>query len=87
MKYVTDLLPADTPEYMMPAWVAAIRWALAQKWVLATYRTDTGDQYKPARSPIDQMIDEATGREEAFMISFVKWFNVNIWGPIDGADI
>ena len=27
------------------------------------------------------MIDDATKSEKIFIESFVKWFNVNVWGP------
>ena len=35
-----------------------------------------------ARTPLDQMIDDATGANAAIVSKFVSWFNENIWGDI-----
>lgn len=33
-----------------------------------------------SRSSPDQMIDEATGVDRAFIEAFAQWFNENVWG-------
>jgi hypothetical protein len=79
-----ELMPVHTPEYMAPAWISCLHWAAGKQEVVTAYRKETGDNYKPSLVPIEQMIDQATGRQEAFLRSFVGWFNQSIWGPMDG---
>lgn len=76
------LLPADTPKYMLPAWVGCIRWALNTPEILAEFRKDTGNMWEPGKTGLDRMIDEACDAEARFMDAFVRWVNVNIWGPV-----
>ena len=76
------LMPDDTPGYMAPAWIGCMQFAITTDYILGQYRIDTGDVWKPAKTPIDEMIDHATGREEAFVMAFVAWANVNIWGSL-----
>jgi len=76
--------PADTPDYMHGAWAAALSAALGQPEILAQFRADTGNNWKPARSGINRMIDEATGADRTFVEQFVAWFNENVWGPMEG---
>ena len=77
-----DLRPSDTPAYMHEAWIGCIIFAVQTPEIVAEFRQDTGLQWRPATSPIDRMIDEATGREKEFVVEFVKWVNVNLWGEI-----
>ena len=74
--------PADTPEYMHGAWAGALSAAIKEPEILAQFRADTGNNWEPARSPLDKMIDEATGVDRAFVEEFVAWFNTNVWGPM-----
>ena len=77
---ILDCLPAGTPEWAAPAWLGALAWALGGEEVLDQYRQETGDQWRPAITAVDRMIDEATGRDWQFVEAFAKWFNVNFWG-------
>ena len=81
---IEQLRPADTPEYMTPAWLGCISWAIGNEDLIAAFREDTGITWKPGHTPIDRMIDEATKCDEHFAEAFVRWVNVNVWGPIDG---
>ena len=83
MGFIEDLRPADTPEHMMPAWLGCISWALSEPGVMEQFRKDTGITWRPSRSPLEQMIDEATGADRHFLEAFIKWVNVEVWGPID----
>lgn len=74
------LMPEDTPDYMAPAWASAVEWAIGHEHVLAQFRNETGVSWKPGRTPLDQMIDKATGAERQFIESFVAWFNIAYWG-------
>jgi hypothetical protein len=78
-----DLKPADTPDYMLSAWIGCLHWALGDPKVLADFRAETGNQWTPGRTPIDRMIDQSTGADRQFIIEFVKWANVHVWGPIE----
>lgn len=78
------LRPADTPEHMTPAWIGCISWALGTPEIVAAFRADTGNRWTPGRSGFEQMIDKATGVDRDFIEAFIRWVNVNVWGPIDG---
>lgn len=76
-------MPADTPEYMRPAWIGCLHWALGNDEIIAAFRAETGNRWTPGRTGIDRMIDEATGADRKFFEDFVAWFNCSIWGPMD----
>ncbi len=69
---------------MIGAWLSAVHWGIGDEQILAEFRTQTGLSWKPASSPIDRMIDEATGADGHFLISFVRWFNSAVWGEVNG---
>ena len=75
-----DLRPNDTPDYMTPAWIGCLRWALSEPEIVAQFREETGNQWTPGRTPIESMIDDSTGVAHDFIVSFVVWFNFNVWG-------
>lgn len=78
-----DIGPPDTtPDYMWPAWEGCLRWALGKDEILNAFRAETGNQWHPGRTPIDRMIDKATGVDREFMVAFVAWFNENVWGDV-----
>lgn len=83
---IEDLRPADTPEYMTPAWLGCISWAIANQDILAAFRAETGERWTPGKSGLERMIDEATGADRHFIEAFIKWANVNVWGPVDGGE-
>ena len=80
---IDDLRPADTPEYMTQAWVDCLLWAVGEPGILDRFREESGLRWTPSRNGLEQMIDKATGVEAHFAETFVRWFNVNVWGPID----
>lgn len=82
---IRALVPSDTPEYMLSAWASCMTWALGHEEIMAAFRADTGNQWQPGRSPLDKMIDNATGAKEKFITDFVNWANINVWGKIDGS--
>ena len=75
---------AKVRRYIIPFLISVAVYSLQSPpdYILEQYRIDTGDLWKPAKTPIDEMIDHATGREEAFVRAFVIWANVNIWGSL-----
>ena len=65
---------------MQLAWRDCVLWAMAQEEVVSRFTADTGLKLSRPTSPLDQMIDEATGYRTAVLGKFVEWFNVNVWG-------
>jgi hypothetical protein len=78
-----SLRPSDTPEYMTPAWLGCIHFALGNEGIVAEFRADTGEKWSPGATPLDRMIDEATGADRDFLVKFIEWANVNVWGPLE----
>lgn len=78
------LMPSDTPDHMASAWIGCISWALKKPEILAAYRAEIGDNFAPGKTALDNAIDKATGRDRAFIESFIKWVNERVWGPIEG---
>lgn len=80
------LKPADTPDYMVGAWVGCISWCLGDPDVLGAFRVETNNHWQPGRSGIERMIDEATDADWRFLEEFVRWVNANVWGPVDAPE-
>jgi len=83
------LVPADP--LMAGAWLGSIRYALTRDDIMATFREETGFHWKPGKTVMDRMVDDATGVPVEFLKAFAKWHNENIWGeeeghPIDAPD-
>lgn len=76
-------MPQGDEEFLRGAWIACLQWAIGEPKVIEAFRAETGHQWTPAKCPIDKMVDDATGATEAFIVAFVEWFNVNIWGDLD----
>ena len=76
-----DQMPCDP--LMRMAWVPALSAALGNAEILAAFRADTGERWQPGASPLERMIDDATGAGDAFMSRFVDWFNANVWGDLN----
>lgn len=79
---LADLMPVHP--LMASAWIGSVRYALTRADVLAAFRKETGNQWRPGRSPMDAMIDQATGAELDFIRAFAKWHNETIWGEENG---
>ncbi len=77
-----SLRPKDTPEYMTGAWLGCIHWAIQEPEIVDAFRKDTGLNWRPARTPLERMIDEATGMDRKFIMEFIRWANVNVWGGL-----
>lgn len=81
---IKTLMPDDTPLYMYDAWIGAVVWSAQEPKIFNAFLSDTNVIYRVPTNVIDKMIDDATGAGEQFLTAYVKWFNVNVWGPIDG---
>lgn len=71
--------PSGQYEYLIPAWIGGLHWALGEPDVLASFRRETGNCWSSGRG-INKMIDEATGADAEFIKQFAAWFNENVWG-------
>ena len=78
MTILEEYMPKDP--LMQIAWADCLRWAIKEQKIIDQYLKETGDKWTAGRSPLDRMIDEASGADKAFVIRFVQWFNENIWG-------
>ena len=76
------LRPADTPAYMTEAWLSCLLSVSRSPGAREAFVHDTGYTWTPGRSPLERMVDEATGRDRAIVEAFVRWVNVQVWGPI-----
>lgn len=83
--YVIDLMPDDTPEFMAPAWLSALSFTIKQDGAMRAFREATGCTYTAPMTPLEQMIDQATGADVAFLTAFIQWFNEAVWGPMGEA--
>ena len=72
--------PPDIPKYAWPAWADCLHWALGRPDILAAFKAETKMSYKAPQSPIETMIDDATGYSRPFLEAFIPWFNANVWG-------
>lgn len=75
------LMPTD-PLLRAP-WASCLRVTLAQPDAFAAFRRDTGCTWEPGRTPLERMIDDATGAGNDALVRFVTWFNATVWGPLD----
>lgn len=79
-----NLMPADTPRHMAGAWLGCVVFASRQPDLVAQFVEDTGLRVDGAgRSPIDRLIDAATGRDDHLVTQFVEWVNRNVWGEME----
>ncbi len=79
--FLAPYLPQDAA--LHPAWLGCLSWAIQEPEVLAAFRAETGQTWTPGRSPIERMIDEATGADQAFFAAFAQWMNEHLWGSHD----
>jgi hypothetical protein len=83
---IRDRIDALMPrsEWARPGWGGCLVWAIGSKEIRDRYEAETGDHYKLSSSPIEQMIDEATGVQGEWLVNFITWMNRNIWGENEG---
>jgi hypothetical protein len=48
---------------MVGAWVSCLLFTMKQPDALAAFQADTGNTFTPGATPMERMIDEATGHE------------------------
>jgi hypothetical protein len=73
----------ETDVLMQVAWRDCLLWSIHSKQpdFMAAFTAETGLSFPPSpKSPIEAMIDHATGANEAIASRYVEWFNENVWG-------
>jgi hypothetical protein len=81
-QFLAQYAPSGDEAYLLPAWLGCLSWALTNPQVLEQFEKSTGFKRNHARSPIERMIDEATGMQAEYFAAFAKWMNENIWGGV-----
>ena len=81
---------------MKDAFLGCAQWAIGSKDIWLRYKEDTGKDLADLanlipRSPIEAMIDKATGHTDNEIVAFLDWVAVELWGeeedePIDPKD-
>jgi hypothetical protein len=76
-----ELIPEGMPEYVIPAWLACVRWSVTEPEIVEAFVRDTGEVIPSApRTVIEATVDEACGRDLKVIRAFFKWFNKSVWG-------
>jgi hypothetical protein len=70
----------DIGDVMAPAWAGFVQYAITDERVVEQFERETGVKFSVATTPIDRMIDEATGRVETDIEKFVLWVTERYWG-------
>lgn len=65
---------------MAKAWVDCLRWSITEPRFLDAFLKESGITWTPANSPLEQLIDQATGLEESIVRQYIGWFNTHVWG-------
>ncbi len=67
---------------MAIAWLSFLRVSIQQPQVIAAYEAERGRPFTFARmrSPIERMIDDATGFTDSELDDFIDWLNEEVWG-------
>jgi len=73
---VVALMPDDPLKRV--AWRDCLIWVSGQEHFRERFEADTG--MRLATSPLNALIDEATGYNTTVCTIFIIWFNENIWG-------
>lgn len=70
--------------YMWKAYIDFLHFALGNDEMVAQFRAETGNMWKPAKNGLGRMIDEATGVEFKFLQQFSDWCEATYYGtPAD----
>lgn len=67
-------------DLMVIAWRDCLFWAVGFKPIMDQFAESTGKRLSLPKSPVEEMVDLATGHKDAELRRFIDWFNVNVWG-------
>lgn len=76
---------------MEGAWASFVQWAWSEPKMQEAYEADTREKLmvRVGSSPLDRMIDAATGYDkncDAQMVRFVDWVTIHHWGEKDAPE-
>lgn len=83
MKVTPEFFGTDSWETILGvAWVGLCEYLISQPEARAAFKADTGKNLDSLvnRSPLDAMIDNATGYQSEIMAAWCDWVTVNHWG-------
>lgn len=81
MTQTPDMVEVDGREvFRQIAWRDFLIFAIGEPKIVEQYETATGKKLDLAKTPMDRMIDKATGREDAMVADFVEWVTINHYG-------
>ncbi|NBB07873.1 hypothetical protein [Pseudomonas monteilii] len=69
--------------WMYGDYIGFLHHALGQKFYVDAYRKASGNKWTPAGTVAEQMVDQATGADLAFLQGFSDWIATNIFGTPD----
>lgn len=72
------MIPSDP--LVQIAWRDCLMWAAGEADIKASFTRETGFSLPAKLTPLDMMIDSATGYDDALARKFIEWFNANVWG-------
>ncbi|WP_454915007.1 hypothetical protein [Xanthobacter sediminis] len=76
-----DISNPDRDAFMAIAWRDFIKWASTEKDLVAQFNSETGRRFMVhPRSPLEALVDAATGRASDDAEAFIEWVTVNWWG-------
>ena len=69
-------------DLLMGAYIACVRHSIMDNKMREYFKDETGINLDSLIncSPLDQMIDEQTGRTNEYFIAFCDWVTKNVWG-------
>lgn len=76
---------ADVPTcpLMQAAWYSALMHATGDPAMRDAFIAETGIAIPGApTTPMEKMIDDATGAKGEYLTAFIRWFNANVWGDL-----
>ena len=68
------------PPIMVHFWMDRLMDAIKDPDTLAEFREDTNCDWQPPRSPIEHMVDDASGVGFQVAKDFAKWWTAKHWG-------
>ncbi len=78
---MTEKVWGPGEEYVMgSAFLGLIDYLIRQPGAIEEFERETGMRFKLPSSPIEQMIDSATGAQTEYIRSFICWAQKNYWG-------
>ncbi|MFM7851281.1 MAG: hypothetical protein ACKO96_05020 [Flammeovirgaceae bacterium] len=79
---ILELKPNDTPDYLIPAWLGCISWAVSTKEITDAFYAESNLPPLAQLGTFASEIDKACGLHESTLKAFIEWVNINYWGDL-----